>query len=158
MPKNTAKQGRLKVILLLQVSSHDFEPTFIIFCLKWRILPDQTSPNKNKTPNLWHITSILVCCIFEDTDLSSGKTLNFASWTKSLQCFANKIELRRLGKNECLFGVHTSQKRSIFGENNFFSQYICTIFKWQQSNWKNCMKETNWNLILSLKLEFLLHG
>ena len=24
---------RLKVILLLQVSSHDFEPTFIIFCL-----------------------------------------------------------------------------------------------------------------------------
>ena len=25
----------------------------------------QTSPNKNKTPNLWHITSILVCCIFD---------------------------------------------------------------------------------------------
>ena len=24
----------------------------------------QTSPNKNKTPNLWHVTSILVCCIF----------------------------------------------------------------------------------------------
>jgi hypothetical protein len=24
----------------------------------------QTSPNKNKSPNLWHITSILVCCIF----------------------------------------------------------------------------------------------
>ena len=31
----------VKVILLLQVSSHDFEPTFIIFCLNWRILPDQ---------------------------------------------------------------------------------------------------------------------
>ena len=27
-------EGRLKVILLLQVSSHDFEPTFIIFCMK----------------------------------------------------------------------------------------------------------------------------
>ena len=26
-------EGRLKVILLLQVSSHDFEPTFSIFCL-----------------------------------------------------------------------------------------------------------------------------
>ena len=26
-------EGRLKVILLLQVSSHGFEPTFIIFCL-----------------------------------------------------------------------------------------------------------------------------
>ena len=24
----------------------------------------QTSPNKNKWPNLWHVTSILVCCIF----------------------------------------------------------------------------------------------
>ena len=26
-------EGRLKVILLVQVSSHEFEPTFIIFCL-----------------------------------------------------------------------------------------------------------------------------
>ena len=25
----------------------------------------QISPNKNKSPNLWHVTSILVCCIFE---------------------------------------------------------------------------------------------
>ena len=24
----------------------------------------QTSPNKNKSPNLWHVTSILFCCIF----------------------------------------------------------------------------------------------
>ena len=24
----------------------------------------QTSPNKNKSPNLWHVTSILVCYIF----------------------------------------------------------------------------------------------
>ena len=24
----------------------------------------QTSPNKNKSPKLWHITSILACCIF----------------------------------------------------------------------------------------------
>ena len=24
----------------------------------------QTSPNNNKSPNLWHVTSILVCCIF----------------------------------------------------------------------------------------------
>ena len=31
----------------------------------------QTSPNKNKSPNLWHITSILVCCIF-DYDNGNG--------------------------------------------------------------------------------------
>ena len=24
----------------------------------------QISPNKNRSPNLWHVTSILVCCIF----------------------------------------------------------------------------------------------
>ena len=24
----------------------------------------QTSPNKHKSPNLWHVTSIFVCCIF----------------------------------------------------------------------------------------------
>ena len=34
-------EGRLKVILLLQVSSHEFEPTFVILVLICRILPDQ---------------------------------------------------------------------------------------------------------------------
>ena len=35
-------EGRLKVILLLQVTTwHDFEPAFIIFCLNWRILSAQ---------------------------------------------------------------------------------------------------------------------
>ena len=29
-------ESKLKVILLLQVSRHDFEPTFNIFCLNWR--------------------------------------------------------------------------------------------------------------------------
>ena len=65
-------EGRLKVLLLLQVSSHDFEPTFIIlveYC--------QTSPNKNKSPNLWHVTSILVCCIFADGHLITEKVLTY---------------------------------------------------------------------------------
>ena len=35
-------EGRLKVILLLQVSSHDFEPTFNTVALIFRILPDPT--------------------------------------------------------------------------------------------------------------------
>jgi hypothetical protein len=53
--KNTAEtvyEGRLIIILLLEVSSHDFKPTFIILVLICRILPDQTSPNKIKSPNL----------------------------------------------------------------------------------------------------------
>jgi hypothetical protein len=43
-------EGRLKVILLLQVSSHDFEPTFIIFFLNWRILPDQPKQKQITKP------------------------------------------------------------------------------------------------------------
>ena len=37
----TVYERRLNIILLLQVSSHDFEPTFIILVLICRILPDQ---------------------------------------------------------------------------------------------------------------------
>ena len=40
-------EGRLKVILLLQVSSHDFEPNFIIFVLIGRVLPDQPKEKTN---------------------------------------------------------------------------------------------------------------
>ena len=43
----------------------------------------QTSPNKNKSANLWHVTSILVCCIFASNrlnrGLSSSPTLNYTS-------------------------------------------------------------------------------
>ena len=34
-------EGRLKVILLLEVSSHDIEPIFIILVMIGRELPDQ---------------------------------------------------------------------------------------------------------------------
>ena len=35
----------------------------------------QTSPNKNKSPNLWQVTDILVCCIFEVTGPNNFKTV-----------------------------------------------------------------------------------
>ena len=49
---------------MLEGSSYDFEPTFNIYFVIRRVLL-QISPNKNKSPNLWHVASILVCCIFE---------------------------------------------------------------------------------------------
>ena len=58
-------EGSFKVILILQVSSHDFEPTFFINV--WTEEYCQTSLSKNKTSKLWHVTSILVCCIFAGT-------------------------------------------------------------------------------------------
>ena len=60
------KYSRLS-ILLLQVSSNYFEPTFTIFF--WLEEYGQTSPNKNQSPNLWRATSILVCCIFGRKEL-----------------------------------------------------------------------------------------
>ena len=40
----------------------------------------QTSPNKNKSPNLWHVTSILVCCIF-------GPKSQLIKWYIPIQIF-----------------------------------------------------------------------
>ena len=54
----------------------------------------QISPNKNKSPNLWHVTSILVCCIFvlahsrrivSKTDALQGNAYTKTSWLWCLQ-------------------------------------------------------------------------
>ena len=37
----------------------------------WFVEYCQTSPNKSKSPNLWHVTSILVCCIFDPRDMGT---------------------------------------------------------------------------------------
>ena len=50
----------------------------------------QTSPNKNKSPNLWHVTSILVCCIF-------GNIVNFfqdtllGNFILQKSCYQNSV-------------------------------------------------------------------
>ena len=56
-------RGRCKVMDAYLQLSYNFEPTF----LHWPWIEEycQTSPNKNQSPNLWHLTSILVCCIFD---------------------------------------------------------------------------------------------
>ena len=58
-------------VLLLLVSSHDFEPIFIIFSseLKNTVRPAQIKTNHQ---NLWHVTSILVCCIFGLVDVAAA--------------------------------------------------------------------------------------
>ena len=49
----------IKVILLLQVRSHDFEPTFIILDLIGRAFPHQTSLTSNKHLSLLHFCNCL---------------------------------------------------------------------------------------------------
>ena len=52
----------MRNIMLYSVSSYDFEPTLLY--VLWLEEYCQINPNKKKMPNLWHVTSILVCCIF----------------------------------------------------------------------------------------------
>ena len=57
-------------MLLLQVAMTLHLPLLYWF---WFVEYCQTSPNKNKSPKLWHVTSILVCCIFGDSYLNNHK-------------------------------------------------------------------------------------
>ena len=34
--------------------------------LLYFVWTEEYCPNKNKSPNFWHVTSILVCCIFDN--------------------------------------------------------------------------------------------
>ena len=57
-----------------------------------RVLYFQTSPKENKSPNLWPITSILVCCIFGSTRLF------VVAWCYSLDYYNiwSKIYLQKI--------------------------------------------------------------
>ena len=56
----------------------------------------QTSPNKNKWPNLWHVTSILVCCIFDlyiHTFRKKYRLWSFKTRDTKLERFLHKNQL-----------------------------------------------------------------
>ena len=57
---------RLKIILLLQVSSHDFEPTFIILVLIGRTArPAQIKTNHNPLTSNKHVSLLYFClCMY----------------------------------------------------------------------------------------------
>ena len=61
----------LAVNIIMSVSGH---PS-IINEIVWTEEYCQTSPNKNKSPNLWHIPSILVCCIFVHQSIKNQPNL-----------------------------------------------------------------------------------
>ena len=47
----------------------------------------KTSPNKSKSRNLWHVTSILVCCIFHEGDVSYILDVLFSFFQQVLAYF-----------------------------------------------------------------------
>ena len=116
----------LKVILLLQVSSHDFEPTFIIFCLNWRILPDQPNKKQNNKPltcnkhlsllYFWHSSSSKILNGKVFNLIASGfRVLKSNIWSCAQQfciscCFWTdvvELELVRLSWSDYIWLDHT---------------------------------------------------
>ena len=56
----------------------------------------QISPNKNRSPNPWHVTSILVCCIFVRSNnihcIDFTKTVNLVVYVMKFSCEGYKID------------------------------------------------------------------
>ena len=118
-------EGRLKVISLLQVSSHDFEPTFIIFCLNWRI-SCQTRPNKNKSPNLWHVSNKHLSLLYFWLRMNAqaklirrtiGKSANTAKSLRALKTTFRKCEDR--------WCISKSREEFSFFCTHFISSNLC---------------------------------
>ena len=88
----------------------------------------QTSPNKNKIPNLWHVTSILVCCVFGPSHRFSSFGLE--RWLhvilpQSFPLF--RAQLTRLA-NERHWDAYISKSISIISLLRGKSDWICEIF------------------------------
>ena len=62
----------------------------------------QVSPNKNKSPNLWHVTSNLVCCIFGCTSL----ILVYNSDQTQVKCLLSQQHMllyQKVTQSKCYF-------------------------------------------------------
>ena len=62
----------------------------------------QTSPNKNKSPNLWHITSILVCCIFGRAHSYADVVTEFLK-NSAIVCIISTGEVEKHQMNTIIF-------------------------------------------------------
>ena len=75
----------------------------------------QTSPNKNKTPNLWHLTSILVCCIFDPLFRADPWSIYDLKWQDT------RCTLKKVYRLDCQF-CHLSQQ--------YFGDYLALVLNW----------------------------
>ena len=101
----------MSTVILLKVSSHDFEPTFIILVLIYRILPDQPKwkqITKSLTHNK-HLSLIFVCNTSRFTAVSAVGSRRY-----STHKFYMKEKISEIVRDFCdlLLKVKTFQKVS----------------------------------------------
>ena len=109
------KVGSKLRILLLPVSSHDLEPTFIIFLSK---LKNTARPAQMKTYHLWHIICILVCCIFDDR----GRHIWFTISQQQHRLFEFVIKIGSIGNQKRWTNVDWNQFLSTLCHKLLFNE------------------------------------
>ena len=98
----------------------------------------QTNPNKNKPPNLWHVTSILICCIF----VHGPRTCAVLNWVQNN--LYTRI-FRRCHKDfSQILGCFTNLMTHGFQDLHFFSNKkphnswpCCTARFWDNKIWQS---------------------
>ena len=102
----------------------------------------QTSPNKNQSPNLWHVTSILVCCIFvmhNGRQKSRWKSHKSAWWLSSLG-------------NELSTGTGAGGRGNDFKVLFIFLSFIKNIHRYSQNFPSVALRSTADDTLLELCL------
>ena len=93
----------------------------------------QTSPNKNKSPNLWQVTSILVCCIF-----GSNHTLLWAHCSSYLFSLHTYIFMSMNNKQNNKVKLITFDNQCIWSSVSPASTIFMRIFFSMQNKKEAC--------------------
>ena len=116
-----------------------------LLCWFWFVEYCQPSPNKNKSPNLWHITSILVCCIFAE---DHHKKI----WYSHVKCGskfsialakAKFYNFRLQDEGSIKTNALNHQNRLLYSLKLLFPMFFCTMFLLRLYVWISEASRTN---------------
>ena len=119
----------------------------------WLEMYCQISPNKNRLPNLWHVTSILVCCIFDFADqkicslppgslvriIKKNQSKYIIKWAMDIQAYPTYPLTQPLGPKSSriaalLFRTHSFplRRKHETHENTITQNYTgCFVLLWK---------------------------
>ena len=85
----------------------------------------QINPNKNRSPNLWHVTSILVCCIFANVHVTSVREIKSGDILFVLERnFVSQFTGKPVQLHQYFNLVYEQNQISLWGIETNFAIYI----------------------------------
>ena len=85
----------------------------------------QINPNKNRSPNLWHVTSILVCCIFANVHVTSVREIKSGDILFVLERnFVSQFAGKPVQLHQYFNLVYEQNQISLWGIETNFAIYI----------------------------------